>query len=159
MQFSKQITNVNILAPSRDNPSFLLRGRPESQLSNSLKPVVRPSVKVSYVHIMCHEILLRTRAHKMLPRARAQFVGVWELWATLYIHRLITNLVLINLCYLLVVAEWTSIVLILDHILQAPHKFGVQESGKVSDLKPNNAQPSSNMFTHHSIKNKYTASV
>ena len=37
VQFSKQISNVNILAPVWDNPSkFSLRGRPESWLSLSI---------------------------------------------------------------------------------------------------------------------------
>ena len=32
-----------------------------------------------------------------------------------------TNVVSINLCYLLVVNKWTQIIIILDHIPQMPH--------------------------------------
>ena len=53
MQISKQISNANILAPVRDNPSkFSLRGRPESLLQNrssyKMKGVVIQNERSSY---------------------------------------------------------------------------------------------------------------
>ena len=44
-----------------------------------------------------------------------------------------TNVVSINLCYLLVFEKWTQIVIILGHILQVPHK--PQEEVKEISIK------------------------